>query len=52
MRFADEPAERLVRRQITRAASHDPRGTFIPEMGEFDQAMGHLNEADELGDEG
>jgi Phage integrase family len=46
MRFADEPAEHVASRQITRAAPGDPRGYFTPEMGEFDQAMEQLNEAD------
>jgi hypothetical protein len=43
MRFADEPAERVPTRQITRAAPDDPRGSFQAEEGDFDRALDELN---------
>ena len=39
MRFADEPAERVPSRQITRLQRDDPRGPGGVEKGEFDQAV-------------
>ncbi len=50
MRFADEPAERLPTRQISRIAPEDPRSSFRPRKGEFDQALEQLSEADEEAD--
>ena len=44
MRFADEPAERLSTRQITRAARDDPRGSFEVEKGDFDREVEGLRE--------
>jgi hypothetical protein len=44
MRFADEPAERLSTRQITRAARDDPRGSFEVEKGDFDREVEGLSE--------
>ena len=44
MRFADEPAERLATRQITRAARDDPRGSFAVEKGDFDREVEGLSE--------
>ena len=43
MRFADEPAERVPTRQITRAAHDDPRPSFRAEKGDFDRALDQLN---------
>ena len=43
MRFADEPAERVPTRQITRAAPDDPRRSFQAEKGDFDRALDELN---------
>ncbi len=51
MRFADEPAERVPSRQITRVARHDPRGQFPIEQGEFDQAVEELTDSEEDRDE-
>ena len=45
MRFADEPAERVPTRQITRAAPDDPRLSFQAEKGDFDRALDELNRA-------
>lgn len=45
MRFADEPAERVPTRQITRAAPDDPRRSFQAERGDFDWALDELNAA-------
>jgi hypothetical protein len=42
MRFADEPAERVPTRQITRAAPDDPRRSFQAEKGDFDRALDEL----------
>lgn len=44
MRFADEPAERVSSRQVTRVAHDDPRGPrsvgqFTARKGEFDQFL-------------
>jgi integrase len=47
MRFADEPAERVPTRQITRAAPDDPRRSFPAEKGDFDRALDELNAAGE-----
>jgi hypothetical protein len=41
MRFADEPAERALSRQITRGESADARGSHSVEKGEFDRALSH-----------
>jgi integrase len=46
MRFADEPAERLPGRQITRATPGDPRGSFRAERGGFDRKLGELGDSD------
>jgi hypothetical protein len=43
MRFADEPAERVPTRQITRTAPDDPRRSFQAEKGDFDRALDELN---------
>jgi hypothetical protein len=42
MRFADEPAERLPSRQITRDVGGDARPSSSVEKGEFDQALDEL----------
>jgi hypothetical protein len=42
-RFADEPAERVPTRQITRAGPNDPRLSFRAEKGDFDRALDELN---------
>ena len=44
MRFADEPAERVKTRQITRVERDDPRGPFVVEKGPFDQFLDDLND--------
>jgi integrase len=46
MRFADEPAERVPSRQITRTGVDDARRSFGVEQGEFDQAVERLTRAD------
>ena len=46
MRFADEPAERIPSRQITRAGGDDARHWLGAEQGEFDQAVERLTRAD------
>jgi hypothetical protein len=43
MRFADEPAERVPSRQLTRVDADDPRGPFKVEKGPFDQFLEDLN---------
>jgi hypothetical protein len=45
MRFADEPAERLPSRQLTRLAPDDPRGRALVDNGEFDRQLEHLDDA-------
>ena len=52
MRLADEPAERVPSRQISRIAWADPRGAFSIEPGEFDQAFKELADDDDLDDLG
>jgi integrase len=47
MRFADEPAERALSRQITRGDSADARGSLRVEKGEFDRALERLADAGE-----
>jgi integrase len=47
MRFADEPAERISSRQITRLEHEDPRGSFSGEKGEFDQEVERLSDGGE-----
>jgi integrase len=42
MRFADEPAERLPSRQITRLQRDDVRGSSGTEQGEFDRGIERL----------
>ena len=49
MRFADEPAERVSTRQVTRVTHDDPRGPqsidrFAAKKGEFDQFLADLND--------
>ena len=46
MRFADEPAERALSRQITRADGADGRGSIGVEKGEFDRALERLTDTD------
>jgi hypothetical protein len=46
MRFADEPAERIPTRQITRAGGDDARRSLGAEQGEFDQAVERLRHTD------
>jgi integrase len=46
MRFADEPAERALSRQITRADGADARGSIGVEKGEFDRALEWLTDTD------
>jgi len=46
MRFADEPAERALSRQITRADGADARGSIGVEKGEFDRALERLTDTD------
>ena len=49
MRFADEPAERLPSRQITRLQRDDARGFSGIEKGEFDRGLDRLtDDAEEL----
>ena len=47
MRFADEPAERALGRQITRADGGDARGSIGVEQGELDRALEPLTDAGE-----
>ena len=50
LRFADEPAERVPSRQITRIQRDDARGSSGLEKGEFDRDVDLLNEgAENLG---
>jgi hypothetical protein len=42
IRFADEPAERLPSRQITRLQRDDARGSARIERGEFDRGIERL----------
>jgi hypothetical protein len=51
MRFADEPAERLPSRQISRVERGDPRRSFGIKPGRFDQAFNELADEEDLGDE-
>ncbi len=44
MRFADEPAERVKSRQLTRIDNNDPRGQFVAEKGQFDQFLEDLTD--------
>jgi Phage integrase family len=44
MRFADEPAERVRSRQITRVERDDPRGPVPVEKGPFDLFLDDLND--------
>ena len=46
MRFADEPAERVKSRQLTRIDDHDPRARFTAEEGSFNRLL------EDLGDPG
>jgi integrase len=43
MQFADEPAERVPTRQITRATPDDPRRSFQAQKGDFDRPLDELN---------
>jgi len=43
-RFADEPAERVPSRQITRVQLDEPRGSGSIERGEFDREVDRLNQ--------
>ena len=45
MRFADEPAERVVSRQITRGDGTDARGPLSAAAGGFDRAVERLLDA-------
>jgi hypothetical protein len=45
MRFADEPAERIPSRQVSRRARQPPR-SIESEKGEFDQAIDDLTDVD------
>ena len=47
MRFADEPAERLPSRQITRLHGDDARGFSGIEKGEFDRDVARLKDGAE-----
>ena len=51
MRFADEPAERALSRQITSGGSADARGSLSVENGEFDRELKRLTDDDEGRDE-
>ena len=52
MRFADEPAERVKSRQLTRVGEDDPRGRFGLEKGPFDQFLEDLGDhSKDWGDE-
>ena len=42
MRFADEPAERVPSRQITRLQRADTRGSSAMESGDFDRGIERL----------
>ena len=42
MRFADEPAERVKSRQLTRLDANDPRGRSVVENGPFDEFLEDL----------
>ena len=50
MRFAEEPAERLPSRQITRATSGDPRGSLAARKRTFDDELEDLTDPDDLSD--
>jgi hypothetical protein len=52
MRFADEPAERALSREITRADGADARGSVSVEKGELDRALERLTDAGEDDDRG
>jgi hypothetical protein len=52
MRFADEPAERLPSRQITRLQRDDARGFSEIEKGEFDRGIDGLVDGAEDGEPG
>ncbi|MGA2013215.1 MAG: tyrosine-type recombinase/integrase [Solirubrobacteraceae bacterium] len=43
MRFADEPAERVPSRQLSRLERDDPRGPAVVEQGQFDQFLAEVN---------
>jgi integrase len=47
MRFADEPAERMPSRQITRLQRGDVRRSGAVEKGEFDRALERLSDGDQ-----
>jgi integrase len=51
MRFADEPAERLSSRQISRVERGDPRQSFRIERGDVDQAFRELVDNDRCDEE-
>jgi integrase len=44
MRFADEPAERVKSRQLTRVDAGDPRGPILVEKGPFDRFLEDLDD--------
>jgi hypothetical protein len=44
MRFADEPAERVPSRQITRSSGDDRHESFTAVRGEFDEAVAQLSD--------
>ena len=44
MRFADEPAERVKSRQLTRVDAGDPRGPIVVEKGPFDRFLEDLDD--------
>jgi hypothetical protein len=44
MGFADEPAERVSSRQLTRVEPDDPRRPAVVEKGEFDRFVEDLND--------
>jgi len=46
MRFADEPAERVKSRQLTRIDVDDPRGHLVAEKAPFDQFLEALNDSE------
>jgi hypothetical protein len=47
MRFADEPAERLPSRQVTRLQRREASGFSLVDGGEFDKDLERLNDDDE-----
>jgi integrase len=51
MRFADEPAERVKTRQITRVERDDPRGPVAVEKGTFDRFLDDLHDPHKEWDE-